>query len=392
MHSEWKEDVHYALGFTKLWCQALGIWPWDRNIKFSILRRTFAFATQVASSVLLMERLSVYGHCGLRISLIDALGITSAFLISATKILILSLQKDRLRDILQSLINDWVNIRGASDLQIMKERALWGRSAFIVQIGVAVVAVIDLSVTRYPSFGGPVGNDTTRTIIMGPSCWIPDDMSFGAYLVIYYLMFISLWVCCGVYTGCGALMFSVALHICGQFEILNTSLDDLTDDDNHYQQRRKIKEYSRRHNELLLVGNQLNHMLYLIIFTEILGSCFLVCISGVAIMMQVKNGNVDKDIINYALRMGVAYTGLLLYSYVGEQLFIQAEKSRLTIYQCPWYNFSPGMIKDFKFIMMRNDSFCYLTSGGISIINYEQIKDLTRIMFSYFSVFKVMLE
>ncbi|XP_011302416.1 uncharacterized protein [Fopius arisanus] len=366
MHSEWKEDVHYALGFTKLWCQALGIWPWDRNIKFSILRRTFAFATQVASSVLLMERLSVYGHCGLRISLIDALGITSAFLISATKILILSLQKDRLRDILQSLINDWVNIRGASDLQIMKERALWGRSAFIVQIGVAVVAVIDLSVTRYPSFGGPVGNDTTRTIIMGPSCWIPDDMSFGAYLVIYYLMFISLWVCCGVYTGCGALMFSVALHICGQFEILNTSLDDLTDDDNHYQQRRKIKEYSRRHNELLLVG--------------------------VAIMMQVKNGNVDKDIINYALRMGVAYTGLLLYSYVGEQLFIQAEKSRLTIYQCPWYNFSPGMIKDFKFIMMRNDSFCYLTSGGISIINYEQIKDLTRIMFSYFSVFKVMLE
>ncbi|XP_011302414.1 putative odorant receptor 92a [Fopius arisanus] len=228
--------------------------------------------------------------------------------------------------------------------------------------------------------------------MLGPPCWIPVAMPVGLYLTQYYLIFFGLWVVAFLYSSCDAFIISNALHICGQFEILNMTFDDWRPEESDSNARYRIRKYSKRHNELLLLGNQFNQLVNISILLGIFGNCFIVCSSGIALLISMKNGNALEDVINCVVRIYVGYMSLFMYSYFGEKMFYQAENSRMTAYGCPWYIMPSDIIKDIQFIIMRNNSFCHLTIGGVLIMNYESFKQLTRLMFSSFSILKLMIE
>ncbi|XP_011313323.1 odorant receptor 22c-like isoform X2 [Fopius arisanus] len=339
-------------------------------------------------------RLIRYGNCGLATHLIEAWCGITGFTGTAIKIVIFSVHKDRIYRIIQLAMLDWANARETSVRQIMSQYAQRGRIAYIAQIGAAAMIVFEISLTRLPCFtvdSFENNYSSTRNLILGPPCWIPSTMPASLYFVYYFSTFIGLWVIVFFYTGCDAFMIAAALHICCQLEILNASLENLSDEDSHTHQRFRINEYSKRHNKLLVLGNELNHAVQLIIFADIFSNMSVICISGIAILVNVRNENMNNDILNLVLRMCLGYTGLFMYSYVGEKLSSQADKSRTILYACPWYNMPMDIVKDIGFMIMRNNSFCYLTIGGVFVMNYESFKRLTKLMFSYFSVLKLML-
>nr|XP_011298924.1 PREDICTED: odorant receptor 13a-like [Fopius arisanus] len=326
---------------------------------------------------------------------IEALTGITVFMVTAMKILLPWLQQERMRHIIQSAMEDWSNVYDKRSRQIMSQYAFLGRSAYIIQMIAAFLIVLEMTLSRSPNFTvEEYKNDSssTRNIILGPACWITTAMPMSLYLVRYYIILIGLWCAALIYAGCDAFMFNIALHICGQFEILNASVEGVKYEDSFMNQRRTINNYAKRHNELLVLGHQLNDILNVIIFSELLSNGFLICISGIAILANIKKGHVDNDDINFGVRIYVWYMELFMYTYVGEKLSQQAEKSQMAVYNCPWYNMSPHISKDVKFILMRNSSFCYLTAGGIFVMNYEAFKEITRLMFSGFSVLKLVLE
>ncbi|THK33107.1 odorant receptor 22c [Diachasma alloeum] len=392
---QWNRDMHYALGFSKLWCRAVGVWPWQRNETSSIVRSGLFFTIQIAAAVSLMERLFVHGNCGSMPNFIEALTGITVFMVTAMKILLPCLQQEQMRHIIQSAMEDWSTVSDARSRQIMSQYAFWGRLAYSIQITAAFIIVLEMTVSRLPKFIIETTENSSlsaRNLILGPPCWIPVTMPTSSYLLHYYLIFFSVWGAVLIYPGCDAFMFNAALHICGQFEILNSSIEKITDEDGHLNQRLRIRESLKRHNKLLTLGNQLNDMANLIIFSELLSNGFLICVSGIAVLANIKNGSVNNDDINFGIRIYVWYMELFMYTYVGEKLCDQAEKFQNAVYNCSWYNMSASSAKDIKFIMMRNHSFCYLTAGGIFVMNYEAFKDITRIMFSCFSVLKLVLE
>ncbi|XP_063992792.1 odorant receptor 47a-like isoform X3 [Diachasmimorpha longicaudata] len=308
---EWNRDMHYALGFSKLWCRALGIWPWKRN-KISTARFALLFGLEVAAVVSLLERLLTHGNCGSVTNFIDVMAAILGFTVAALKVCCPWMQQERMCFIIQSLMEDWSSV-----------------------------------------------GDNSAILI---------------------------------FPGCDAFVFSVVLHLCGQFEVLNQSFENVPHDESDLDHKRRIREYSRRHNKLLTLGNELNDLVSLIIFSELFSNGMVICLSGIVILSNIKRGNVSDDDINYGVRIYIWYCELFMYSYVGEQLASQSEKIQKTIYGCPWYSMSVNTAKEIKFIMMRNNSFCYLTAGGILVMNYETFKDITRIMFSSCSVLKLILE
>ncbi|XP_063992791.1 odorant receptor 22c-like isoform X2 [Diachasmimorpha longicaudata] len=317
------------------------------------------------------------------------------FTVAALKVCCPWMQQERMCFIIQSLMEDWSSVGDNRSRQIMSQYAFWGRLAFTAQIIPAAVIALEFSITRAPSLTSDTFRNnslSTHNLLVGPSCWIPDTMPMSLYLLHYFLVFFGLYSAILIFPGCDAFVFSVVLHLCGQFEVLNQSFENVPHDESDLDHKRRIREYSRRHNKLLTLGNELNDLVSLIIFSELFSNGMVICLSGIVILSNIKRGNVSDDDINYGVRIYIWYCELFMYSYVGEQLASQSEKIQKTIYGCPWYSMSVNTAKEIKFIMMRNNSFCYLTAGGILVMNYETFKDITRIMFSSCSVLKLILE
>ncbi|XP_063992698.1 uncharacterized protein LOC135170631 isoform X2 [Diachasmimorpha longicaudata] len=279
---EWNRDMHYALGFSKLWCRTIGVWPWQRNEPASIVRFGVFFGIEAAAVISLVEELFVYGNCGSLADLIEGLSALFIFMITALKVLLPWLQQGQMRSIIQSAMEDWANVCEPRARQIMDQYALLGRLIYIIQISATFVGCIDLIILRPPTLSTDRASNisSARTLIFGPSCWAPNSMPRSLYLFHYHLISMCLCSTIIIYPGWNSFMASAALHLCGQFEVLNASLEERPDDQNDVDQKRRIKKFSIRHDKLLTLGNQLNETVDLIAISEVLSNGFLICLSG----------------------------------------------------------------------------------------------------------------
>lgn len=81
---------------------------------------------------------------------------------------------------------------------------------------------------------------------------------------------------------------------------------------------------------------------------------------------------------------------IFVHNFIGEQLSSQSGKLHIAIYNCPWYNMRKNLVKDIKFIMMRNDTLFKLTAGKICVMNLNNFKNICKSIFSYFSIMRLM--
>lgn len=222
----------------------------------------------------------MHGNCGLTIDFIEGLSGIAVFSVAAIKILLPWLHQERMRHIIQSSMEDWYNVRETRCRKIMNQYAFWGRLVYIIQISATFSVVLQMTLTRTPNFVGEASNNISfsRNMMLGPPCWIPLEMTSSFYFIHFYLITIALWGAIVAFSGCDSFIFNTALHICGQFEILTTSMDTFNGDVRYLKHR--INKFSRRHDKLLFLGNQLNDTVNLIIGCGLLGNASLICISG----------------------------------------------------------------------------------------------------------------
>ncbi|XP_063981350.1 odorant receptor 13a-like [Diachasmimorpha longicaudata] len=187
-------------------------------------------------------------------------------------------------------------------------------------------------------------------------------MSRSVYLLYYYFNVIATVFAAATYAGYVPFMFSAVLHICGQFEILEESIKNLSDGDDYSIQRYKIKKYSQRHNHLILLGNCMETVVKVIMLSEILSNTVLICASGLAVLANVKMGITNSVVLSWVARIYVLYIEFFIYCYIGEKMSSYADRLQGTMYNCPWYNMSPNNVKDIEFMIMRNNLFCHLTA------------------------------
>ncbi|XP_063981315.1 odorant receptor 13a-like isoform X2 [Diachasmimorpha longicaudata] len=385
LHLQWNMDVDYALVFSKWWCKAFGIWPWQDNEVLRIL--------QTGSIILTL--LITKGTCGLITDLVDTLSGIVIFSITITKILILSFHQQQLCYIISSMMHDWLNIRERKSLDIMRRYAYWGRLAFILQTAPVVADVILTIWSDPPNMESEISENNSslkRSLILAPSCWIPITMSRSVYLLYYYFHLIAAIFVAVTYAGYIPFMFSTVIHICGQFEILEESIKNLSDGDDYSIQRYKIKKYSQRHNHLILLGNRVRSVVNIIILSVILGNTVLICASGLAVLADVKMGITSSVVLSWVARIYVMYIEIFIYCYIGEKMSSYADRLQGTLYNCRWYNMPTNNVKDIEFMIMRNNLFCHLAAGKVLIMNYESFTKITKNLFSFFSILRIMLE
>ncbi|XP_057339962.1 odorant receptor 13a-like [Microplitis mediator] len=386
-------DIAYALGLYKILGRTLGIWPLNCHSISSIIRITFVTVTQLSMSISLIKQLLVKGNCGKITDIVDVLSLIACGVVTVVKVIIPRIYYSKMYVIVSTAINDWKTVNNEKARRTMLRYAYIGRVVFIVQIIGAYAAGFQLIVSRLP-FIMKWNNDQNYsspmyTVPIGPSCWISSDISSFYYTAYYTFQCIQLFVVCTAYIGADTYFFGIAMHVCGQFELLSNSLTNIYSDGKISNQKQNFSKFVERHKHLLLLANNFEDTYNLIILSQVGIDAVLICISGIVLLMTLHTEDLFI-IIGLIIRIYLVYVQLFLYSYVGEQLRTQANKIQLTIYNCPWYNMSPKITNDMVFMIMRTNYSFNLTAGKMYFMNMENFKNTIKTMGSFFSVLRLM--
>lgn len=214
----------------------------------------------------------------------DAFSIAVACAGSFAKLSLSRIHQSKIRYILNSIIDDWFCIGDGESRAVMLKYAYMGRMYFIIQMIGTSMGVIPLITTNLPSFKEiyNVQNESisVRNIPHGPNCWISLEISTSLYMTYYIFVCVALCMVGIIYIGTDAVIFGLAMHICGQFDLLRRSLQKINDENIHKVQREKLFLFFERHKQLLYLANKFEESFNFIIFFEIGGNALILIISG----------------------------------------------------------------------------------------------------------------
>ncbi|XP_044594929.1 odorant receptor 82a-like [Cotesia glomerata] len=395
--TKWNSDTTYALGPYKLLTRSIGIWPLDHFGKVIFLQVFLNSFIQCLIIIIFIDELITKGNCGLITDTVDALSLIATSILSVCKIILPLVYKKRMYFIVNSAIEDWANVHDKKSKTIMLKYAFAGRIVFIIQMIGAYMTIVPLIFGNPPTIhkfsSDQLSDNATmlRNIPIGPNCWVSTSISMSIYFAYYGLVTVHLVILCTAYIGGDVYIFGIAMHVCGQFKLLYTDMESLDGKKNFFSLRKQINQLSQRHTYLIKLANEFERTFNLIILLQVAANTFIIGISGILLLWGLKTGN-SNIIIAALIRIYLLFFQLYIYSFIGESLSTQTRNLQLAIYNCKWYQMSPILAKDLLFIIMRTNYPFHLTAGKICNMNISSFKDLVKMMFSYFSIIRLMFE
>ncbi|KAF7997270.1 hypothetical protein HCN44_005547 [Aphidius gifuensis] len=240
----------------------------------------------ISCAIVFIKNFIVYGNCGSSEELVDALTLMSGSFLAILKNTLPWFQKNLYNDILDFLIDDWsdINNNNNKSRKIMFKYAKISRIVLFIQLLGAYGSLISL-IAHYPSTNqimNEYNNDSifVRNIPYGPRCWISLTMPWNLYVGFYIILCVDLFFLTTSFIGSDVFLFTIAIHVCGQFEILYNSMENINYYKNYQQQHLFMKNFVIRHNQLLVMLENFEEICNKIIFFEVMGNTFLICISG----------------------------------------------------------------------------------------------------------------
>nr|WHS04440.1 odorant receptor 37 [Psyttalia incisi] len=346
-------------------------------------------------SLSLTNKLLTKGNCGSVTDNVDALSLVFCGFLAVMKVAVLRIHQKKMWVVVDSAINDWSTVVSGESYRVMMKYAGIGRFVFLVQMCGAYAAGFPLIFLKLPLINkllnDPMGNATFREVPMGPRCWISEDVSTFQYVGEYILQSVQLFIVCTAYIGCDTYFFGIAMHVCGQFEVMIMNIKHLNDSKDNLRLRQRMSNFVRRHNHLLELACNFEETYNVIILAQVGVDIMLICISGIALLMSLDTGDV-VIIAGLIIRIYLVYVQLFMYSYVGETLSSNAENLSIAIYDCPWYDMPREITKDIRFIIMRTHYRFDLTAGKLYSMNIENFKTMLTKIGSCFSVLRLVFQ
>ncbi|KAH0557936.1 hypothetical protein KQX54_013078 [Cotesia glomerata] len=253
--------------------------------------------------------------------------------------------------------------------------------------------ILDNPPTTYKFSSDQISDNATvlRNIPIGANCWVSTNISMSIYFAYYGLIAVHLFLLSIINAGNDSCMCGIALHVCGQLNLLYNDMDNLDGKKKFFSLRKQINQLSRRHIYLIKLANAFQSTFSLIILLQVATNMFVISISGILLLLGLKTGN-NEMIIGALMRILLLFSVLFVYSLIGESLSTEFRSLKLAIYNCSWYEMSPLLAKDLLFIMMKANYAFHLTAGKICYMNLSGFAGFVKTTFSYFSFLRLMFK
>nr|UEN71249.1 olfactory receptor 66 [Gregopimpla kuwanae] len=306
----WNADIVHAFGLYKMVNQIIGIWPLNCHDLFSKARVLVITILQISMTANLFRELK--SDCVTAEEVVTFLGLMGVSVIALVKIMVLRLNQQRMNLLIRTAVEDWSKVEDTEERSIMREHASTGRFVFIFQMSSAYATIVSMILGSLPFFNqeimeGAMENNvynysnfsvsspppfllttsprnSQRTLPMGTACFVAD-MPTVLYGLIYIVQVIQLMTTAAGNIGTDVYFFGVALHVCGQFELLKTSFKKFGQEPDIHKCRMELKQLVRRHNQLIILSNNFEETFNLLILAQLCLNSFYMSLLGILLSL-----------------------------------------------------------------------------------------------------------
>ncbi|KAF7383024.1 hypothetical protein HZH68_014873 [Vespula germanica] len=175
------------------------------------------------------------------------------------------------------------------------------------------------------------------------------------------------------YIGIDCLFASSALHVTAQFAILKHRITKSLKDC-----ERGIREIIVEHCHLIKLAETLEDNFTGIIFQQLLGITFQLCISGYHMLVYAAN-NEDVQVVVFLIYVLGLSSILFVYCYIGECLIQESTNLNEAFYDIKWYEMLKKNLKSIYICMMRTRKPLQLTSAKFRTLSLCTFTDATDV-------------
>ncbi|XP_033212294.1 putative odorant receptor 92a [Belonocnema kinseyi] len=368
----------------------IGLWPMgfspiQKIMKF-ILNFTccfllsFVFISSVLHGSLVMKDLE---------QKVKLTGPTSFLLMCISKYTLLMYRGKGLEKCLSHIQEDWKQIKDKEQVEVMTKNAKFGDYLTIVSaifmycggfwfhflrpfIAEAIVTEKNITIKPYPApvFGTFFTNGYSPIY----------EIVFAAHLITGFVEYSA---------TVSAFSFAavLALHACGQFDVVMLLLHDIVSGDKqkHKSVRERLKVTVDRHLRVLSFVSRLEDLLCEVCLIEVFGCTLNLCLLGYYIITEWKQSDITS-VTTYSLILLSFIFNIFIYCYIGELLTSQAAKVGQSAYMIRWYNLPRSVSLDIIPVIRISHNPAKLTAGKIITLSMNTFSSVIRSSAAYFNV------
>ncbi|XP_018059934.1 PREDICTED: uncharacterized protein LOC108694787 [Atta colombica] len=387
----WNDESYYALNVYEKVLGIIGIWPLNAGELKSIARCSLAILIQISTIGSLS--LETYWQCLDTEDMMEAFLMDLSSVVSLSKLLVIRFTWKHTYILVTSIIDDWSMSRNKQQREVMMRYTHIGRvvSLTILYLGYAsgvsflFMAVPFDSLIPWLNVSKANDNDTMVTTYFLATYCVFGSLPTITYSCVLLLQAAQIFVNATSHCGNDGFFFGLAMHLCGQFEVLQMDFAGIEVEKQNC--KRKIRMLIIRHCHLIRLADNFEYAFNMAILTQVSMSVLLLCVEGMQLIISLKlNDNIAA--IKHVVLILTMLVQLYLYCYAGDQLENVTGRIAYSAYDSPWYDFDVKIIKDLPMVILRGKLPHQTTAGKFLPMNLFSFKEILKATGSYLSVLR----
>ncbi|XP_003700836.2 odorant receptor 10-like [Megachile rotundata] len=391
---EYEKHVNLSMQLNRWMLKPIGIWPrsdisrtkkcyhWLTNI---ICYGLISFLFVPCSVYVFLEVEDLYNK-------IKLFGPLIFCIMAFTKYYSFISHENDIRECIERIKWDWKNITYSDDKNIMLENANFGRRlvticTFFMYSGFAFYYIaVPISVGKIQDEDA---NLTFIPLVFPFSRLIIDTRYSPTNEIVFFLQLIAGALMHGVTSAACGLAAMLAVHACGQMEVLMNWLKHLIDGRSDMSDTvdARIASVVSQHVRILKYLTHTERTLQLISMAEFLGCTLDICLVGYYVIMESKSNDITST-VTYAILLTSLTFNIFIFCYIGDLVAEQCKKIGEATYMIEWYRLPGNKKLCCILIIAMSNSSIKLTAGNMVELSIETFTNVVKTAVAFLNVLR----
>ncbi|XP_046144071.1 odorant receptor 4-like [Osmia bicornis bicornis] len=386
------QDYEYSIQLNRWLLKPIGVWP-----KLTDSTRTEKVLLKVLNIVCHSLIIFTFAPCLLFIlfeetsmqTRIKAIGPMSHWLMGELNYCFLSMRTKDILHCIQHIENDWRMVKRASDRELMLKNVKVGRliacvAAICMNLGTCSYNVI----TGFQKIVFHVGNESFSMYRL-PCPFYTKLMNVRFSPVnelVFALQLLSGFIVNSVTVGACGLGAALAMHACGQLNVMMSWLNDLVGTKGEEQKivKKKLANIVQLHLRTLSFVWNIEKIMNLICMVELVGCTLNICMLEYYLVTEKSK----ETLIIYAIIYASMIFNIFIFCYIGEKLTEQCKQIGERAYMTEWYRLPHKTALGLVMIISRSSVVIKITAGKFIRISLATFGDVLKTSFTYFNMLR----
>nr|ARN17915.1 odorant receptor 44 [Cephus cinctus] len=390
-------DVEYAIKLNRWLLKPFGIWP--LNSSSTQFERLVSVISQFVCCFLLLFMM-IPSIIEMFVSeknfkaRLDILAPTSFSVTVAIKYIVFMTRGRQLKTCIDTIINDWGNVREKQEREMMIRNARIARLFAIICVSFMYCGGIFYSIflPLITAKSLTSGNNLTIRILPYRSNYILfDPYVRPVFDIVYIAHCFCSFVMCSITTGICSLAAKFVMHACGQCEIVMSLLENLIDDDKQCSDivESKLATVILQHLHVIRFATRVEDLLNEVCLVEFLGCTMNMCLIGYTILTGLESTDTTKFITYSVLFLSFTFN-IFILCYIGQILtnHVLCHQIGEASYMIDWYRIRGIQARFLILLIGIANRPMRLTSGRMIQLSFPCFCNVIKVAMTYLNVLR----